>query len=187
MTFEEALVHPGSKVQAWDLNLENGLRTVLVFEVGPHGARQLAFRDVPDAERPKLTAELRLRGLAPAETDFSCDFVWVPLADGLIVYDGKRQVLEARGDRVTLACGRVLACSELQNVIAFAADDYVERGVKAELLRSGETVDLVTEHALSAMGDPTYSRNQLLFETEWCGCIAHALAAWAGTRYEDRI
>ena len=71
-------------------------------------------------------------------------------------------------------------------VIAFAHDDYVYRGVKA-LLRSGQVVRLVTEASGSAMGDPTYTRNELLQETGWANTIARAIATWANAEYEDLI
>jgi hypothetical protein len=70
-------------------------------------------------------------------------------------------------------------------VISFA-EDYVYRGVKV-LLRSGEEVPLVTEAAASAMGDPTYSRNNLLMETGWAPRIAVAIANWAGADYQNLI
>jgi len=36
---------------------------------------------------------------------------------------------------------------------------------------------IVTEASSAAMGDPTYSRNELLMETAWAGTIGHAIAS----------
>jgi hypothetical protein len=37
------------------------------------------------------------------------------------------------------------------------------------------------------MADPTYSRNELLFETEWCAAIASLVGLWSGTGFENLI
>ena len=186
MTFDEALAQPGDKLQAWDLNVKDGERAVSIYAVGPAGARQLGYRNVRDEWRKKTTSELHALGIFAAETDFNCDLVWQPLDNGVVVYDSKRRVLDARGDELALDGGRVIPKPELKRIVAWAADDYVARGVKAEL-HSGEIVDLVLEQSLGAMGDPTYSRNELLNETEWCGSIAAALGKWAGTGSENEI
>jgi hypothetical protein len=185
MTFEEAILQPGDKVQAWDISIKDNQRAVSIYAVGAEGARQLAYRDVLESSRGLYTAELSQKGLPPAETDFNCGFVWVPHSGGLTVYDKKSCLLDARGDRLTVG-GRDLARADITVVFTMAADDYVERGVKAEL-RSGEKIDLAVELALGPMSDPTYSRNELLFETGWCAAIASALAGWAGIGWQNRI
>jgi hypothetical protein len=186
MKFEEALQQPGELVQAWDVTVKDGQRAVSIYRVGSEGAKQLAYLNVPEGGRAVFATELQGRGVQKGETDFNCDFVWVPVENGLVVYDSKRKVLEARGDQLTLADGRVIARADFANVITYATENYVERGVRGEL-KSGEKVDLVVEQALGPMGDPTYSRNELLWETEWCSSIASALGAWAGTGFDNQI
>lgn len=80
----------------------------------------------------------------------------------------------------------MLERADIATVIVFANDDYIYRGVKA-VLRSGKEFPLVTEASGGAMGDPTYTRNELLMETGWAATIAIAPATWAGARYEDLI
>ncbi|HEU0014249.1 MAG TPA: hypothetical protein VFQ45_11230 [Longimicrobium sp.] len=96
------------------------------------------------------------------------------------------RVLEASGEMLMLADGRTLACGELEAIYAYASDDYIERGVRARL-RSGEEVTLVRDVSAAAAADPTYSRNELLYDTGWAGAIARAVAAWAGVPYENLI
>ncbi|HEX6913573.1 MAG TPA: hypothetical protein VF142_24415 [Longimicrobium sp.] len=81
---------------------------------------------------------------------------------------------------------RTIGQGELERIWAYASDDCVERGVRARL-RSAEEVGLVRDVCPRAAADPTYSRNELLYETEWAGAIAAAVAAWAGVPYENRI
>jgi hypothetical protein len=186
MTFEEAVVAPGRKFHISGTQVKDGKRVLMIFSLGSDGAKQLAARQVPEGEHDALVADLKARGLAVAETDFHCDFVWARNGDGIEVYDSKRKVLDASGDSATLGDGSVVARTDFARVIAFAADDYIHRGIKAEL-RSGKEVELVTELSLSASGDPTYSRNELLFETGWCSTLGTAIATWARTGFEDRI
>ncbi|CAN5269287.1 hypothetical protein BH09MYX1_BH09MYX1_58150 [soil metagenome] len=131
-------------------------------------------------------ADLRARGLAVGETDSSCDFVWATTADGIDVYDSKRKVFEAAGDRALLVDGSVVARADFARVMTYVSTDYIHRGVKAAL-RSGKEVELVPEISLSAMGDPAYTRNELLWETGWTSTIGIAIATWAGTEFADGI
>lgn len=74
--------------------------------------------------------------------------------------------------------------SDIANVIAYATDDYVKRGVKV-VLRSGQEVDFVVDYR--AVEGYQYSRNDLLWETVWCAQIGHAIARWAGTGCENLV
>jgi len=186
MTFEEAITTPGHKFQAWGDEVKDGKRVAMIYRLGEGGAEQLAWRQVPEDERGAVMTDLDARGIAVAGYDFYSGFVWVTTDAGLEVYDRKRKVLEATGDCATVADGGVIPRSEIAAVIAFANDDYVYRGVKAAL-RSGQEIPLVTEASGAAMGDPTYSRNELLVETVWAGIIGRAIASWAGARFDDRI
>jgi ankyrin repeat protein len=185
VAFDEAVAAPTGKVQVSDPDLRNGKRVVIIYGLGSDGAKQLAYRLVPPAEHDALVASLKARGIAVAESDLHCDFVWANTADGLEVYDSKGKVFDAAADRATLGNGTVVARTDVAGVIAFA-DDYVYRGVKATL-RSGKEVHLVTEYSQSAMSDPLYTRNELLFETGWCSALGRAIATWAATSFKDLI
>ncbi len=185
--FDDVRTLPGKKVQISGDQVKDARRVVMIYSLGDTGARQLVGRWVPEAEHEKLVAELAARGFPVAETDFDsdADFVWLRTADGLDVFDKTRKVFELTGDRATCDDGRVLSRTDLASVIAFA-DGYEYRGVKA-VLRSGETVELITDYSTSATIDPFYTRNQLLFETGWCATLAIAIAHWSGARYENLI
>lgn len=186
MTFDEALEHPGPLLAAWDLTVRNGERTLTLFSLADDRARALAHRGARAGEEDAVTAPLRARGLAIGAYDGSCEFVWLDEGDRLTVWGPHWRVLQASGDTLSLADGRMLARAELERVWAYASDDYLQRGVRARL-RSGEEVVLVRDVSASAAADPAYSRNELLYDTEWAGAIAAAVAAWAGVPYENRI
>jgi hypothetical protein len=187
MTFEEAISAPGpGTFQVWGSQVKNGKRGVMIYRLGHDGANLLARQMVPEGQCEALRADLEARGMAVAETDFHCDFIWIRTSDGIEVYGEKRRVFVAGGGSATLIDGRTVARGEIARVIAYAEDDFVDRGIKA-ILASGDEVDLVTELSMSASGDPSYSRNELLMETEWCATIGHAIARWAGKELENQI
>lgn len=190
VTFDEAVSVPAGKVQVPDGEGRNGKRTLIIYGLSSDGAKQLAYRHLSEAEHDALVADLEAGGLAVAESDSACDFIWVRNGNGIEVYDSKCKVLDVVGDRATFADGRVVVRADVAHVIAFATDNGVHRGVKA-VLRSGKEIELVTDVSMAAyaneMGDPTYSRNELLCETVWCSTLGAAIATWAGTGFEDRI
>ena len=186
MTFEEAIAAAGQKFQAWGDEVKDGKRVAMIYSLGGTGAKQLAWKHIPEEERAALEADLIARGIAMAGYDFFCMFVWITTPNGFEVYDAKQKVFSAAGDRATLEDGRVIGRSDIATVIAFAHDDYIYRGVKAAL-RSGKEVPLVTEASGSAMGDPTDTRNELLQETGWAPEIGRAIAAWARAPFVDLI
>lgn len=185
MTFEEALAAPGKKVQIPATEVEDGKRALLLYRVDDHGAKLLAQTSLSEPDLLAMGADLKARGVALAETDFVSEMVWARTEDGIVVYDARRKLFEAAGERATNLAGDVIARGDLSRVVTYA-DGYAERGIKG-VLRSGEEIKLVIEFSLAAEEDYTYSRNQLLNETEWCGRIAIAIAKWAGAEYENRI
>ncbi len=152
MTFDEAIAAPGRKFQSWGAGVKDGKRAAMIYSLGGTGAKQLAWKHIPEEERAALEADLTARGIAMVGYDFFCMFIWVTTPNGVQVYDDKKLMFDAAGDRATLEDGRVIERSDIATVIAFAHDDYVYRGVKAAL-RSGKEVPLVTEASGSAMGD----------------------------------
>ena len=156
MTFDEAIAAPGRKVQLWPDEVRDGNRIVMIYSLGDDGAKRLAVRDLPDAERGAVAADLSSRGIAVAEYDFYCLFVWVTKGDGIEVFDDEGRVFEAVGDRATLEDGRVIARADIGKVIAFANDDHVWRGVKA-VLRSGGQLRRRDERLAGICGEPGVS------------------------------
>lgn len=185
-TFHQALDHPGPLLAAWNLTPFKDGRTLTLFALDDDRARALASRSVPVGREAEATGPLRARGIPVGEYDSGCEFVWVREAEGVTVWGPHWRVLDATGDTLTLVGGRTLPRAELERVHAYAEDDYIERGVRARL-RSGEEVSLVRDVSATAAADPTYSRNELLYDTEWAGAIAAAVAAWAGVPWDDLI
>lgn len=186
MTFDEALDLPGPLLAAWDLTPTRGERTLSLYSLADDRATALAHGSAPVGGEDAASAPLRARGIPIGECDFGCDFVWLSDAEGVAVWGPHWRVLEARGATLSLAGGRTLSPDQIERVFAYASDDYIERGVCARLM-SGEEVSLVRDVSAHAAADSTYSRNELLWDTEWTASIAAAVAAWAGVPYENWI
>lgn len=185
MTFEEALAEQGRKVVASG-ELEDGKRRLAIYSLASGGAKEIAAALLPEANHDALLADFTARGCEVAETEFLTKIVWIRKADGVEVYDKRRRLFDAAGDRATLTDGRVVGRSDVARVFTWAADDYAHRGIKAAL-RSGEEVELVTEISLAATGDPSYNRNDLLFDSGWCTTLGRAIANWASAKFENKI
>lgn len=99
MTFEEAIVTADGKFQVWDIDVKDGRCALMIFTLTNAGAKQLAGRYVPEAERDSVMADLKARGFQVGATDYNCNFVWFEKTDGVEVYDLKRKVFDATGDR----------------------------------------------------------------------------------------
>lgn len=184
--FDAFLDSPGPLLAAWDLSTWRGERTLTLFSLAGDRVRDLASGSVPVGEEDALEAPLRARGVPVGSYDSACELAWSSEPGRVTVWGPHWRVLHAAGDTLTLADGHTLARAELEHVCAYATDDYVERGVRARL-RSREQVTLVRDVSAHAAADPTCTRNELLFETEWAGAIAAAVAAWAGVPYDNRI
>lgn len=182
---EEALATPGRKVQA-SREGDDGQRVVTVYSLGSSGAKELAATSVPDIAHDALVSDLKARGCEVADTEFHTNVVWVINANGIEVYGKRRKQFEAAADRATLVDGTVIDRADIARVFSWASDDYAHRGIKAAL-RSGDEVELVTEISLAATGDPSYNRNDLLFDSGWCTTLGRLIASWAETTYENQI
>lgn len=185
MTVEEALAEPGRKVQA-SRDGDDGHRVVTIYGLSSGGAKELAATSVSTAEHDALVATLRQGGCESADTELLTRVVWIINPSGVEVFDRRCKQLDAAVDRATLRDGRIVERADIAQVFAWASDRYAHRGIKATL-KSGKDVELVTAISLSATGDPTYNRNDLLFDSGWCVTLGRAIAKWAGTEFEDRV
>lgn len=184
--FDQALEAPGPLLAAWDLTPWRDARTLTLFSLADGGARALADASAPVGEEAALADSVRARGIPIGAYDSRCELVWRAGQDGVTVWDPHRRVLHASGGALTLANGRTVPRAEVERVWTWADDRYVARGVRARLRQGGE-VTLVRDISPAAAADPAYSRNELLFDTEWAGAIAAAVASWAGVPWEDGI
>ena len=159
---------------------------VTIYGLASGGAKELAATSVSIAEHPALVARLRERGCELADSELLTRIVWIINAAGVEVFDKTCKQFDAAGDRATLKDGRIVERSDFAQVFSWAAEEYAHRGILAAL-RSGDEVELVIEISLAATGDPTYNRNDLLFDSGWCTTLGRAIATWAGTTFENRI
>lgn len=186
MTFEEAVAAPGRNVQVWSSEVKDGKRIQAIYRLADDGAKQLAWRPVAAEQYDAVVAELKTRGVAVAQTEPTCDFIWIITGESVEVYGRRSKVLDATGDRAALDDGRAIPRADIAQVVAFAEPDHVYRGVRAEL-RSGKELDLVTEVSMAAEAGEGYNRNDLLMETGWTSTLGAAIASWAGAGFENRI
>lgn len=185
IAFADALAAPGPKILAWRTIPKNGMRLLSVFSLAGGGAVQVSWHDYPEQEMEAVTAEHRAAGRSVGEYDDNSDYIWL-VDDGVTVWDSKQLVLRAEGDLLKVEHGREFRRGEVRLFIAFASDDYLDRGVMAQLV-DGSEVEVYVERSWTAMADPTYSRNELLFDAAWATDVGSSLALWAGAKYEDRI
>jgi hypothetical protein len=92
VTFEEAIAAPGQKVQVTGSRVKDGKRTVMIYALDENGSKQRGFTHVPVEEHAALVADLSKRGLAIAETDWYCDFIWVVTPESVTVYNSTQRV-----------------------------------------------------------------------------------------------
>ena len=131
-------------------------------------------------------AWLSWRGdFAIGEHDEAGPYRWLEGDEAVTVWSDEGRVLLASGGAIE-AGGRRLLRESLVRVVAFVADDFIARGVRAELA-DGEAVDLLVSWSNEAAAMIGYTRNDLLCDSGWAPAIASALATWAGCAYEDRI
>jgi hypothetical protein len=186
MTFEEAVATPGRIVQLCGSDMIDGNRVQAIYCLTDDGAKELAWRAVPADKYDAVVEELRARGLAVAETEPVCCFIWIISADGIEVYGMYTKLLDATGGRAEVEGGRTIQRSDIARVISFSEQNYVYRGVKAEL-SSGEEVPMVVEVSMAAEAGAGYSRNDFIMETGWAGTLGVAIANWAGVPFHNHI
>jgi hypothetical protein len=187
-TFDEALAAPGDKLAAWNVDLWEGKRVVGLYTLVPDGApERVAWTAVPQAEAEAFTASLGDRGCLIGHYDPHGPVWWVAaVPDVVLLWGVDGTAAAALEERMELAPDRRLERSGFARFIAFASDDMVVRGVVADLV-DGSRVEIYVLSSLAAENALGYSRNELIFETEWCSSVARALARWAGCAYEDQI
>lgn len=185
--FEEALTSPEPFVLAWRLTApEPGQRTLSVFSLAGGGAEQVAWQRYADAELEAVTARMRADGMRVGHYSDGSDHVWVADDQGLTVWDDKGLGLFTDGDVLQAADGSRYGREALAQVILFAEEDHLGRGLKARL-GDGRVVELMAEQRWTALSQPHYSRDDLVFETEWCLEVGKAITSWAGCGYDDQI
>ncbi len=186
MTFEDAVTAPGRIVQVWGNDVIDGNRIQMIYRLSDDGAKQLAWRAVPAEQRDALAEELSARGIPIAEKEAGCFFVWIITNVGVEVYSRNSKFLDATGARAEVEDGRTIQRADIARIVAFADDHNVLRGVKA-VLQSGEEIPMVTETSFAAEAGAGYNRNDLLMETGWTVTLGVAIAAWAGTSFDNQI
>lgn len=184
---EEALTSPGDKLVAWDLSVRDGQQALAVFELGERPVLRV-LEHQPSEQRASLTAALEARGLTVGEYDRHGRILWVEAPLGIRVWDERGLAAETSEGVLRVRKGsawRTWERSEIAAFVAYADEDYVNRGVKARL-GSGELVTVVYElqHAARA---PGYSRDDLLMEAGWTSAVGSALARWAGVGFSDEL
>jgi len=185
--FDEALLSPEPFLLAWRITPpEPGQRTLSVFSLEQGGVTQVAWRRFSDDEVDSATAEMVGKGHRVGRYSDGSDHVWLADQQGVTVWHDKGLGFQAEGETLRLADGSTLSRDEIKTVILYAGDDYLDRGLRAQLA-DGRVVDLLVEMRWTALSHPLYNRDDLVFETEWAVEVGGALSNWAGAGYDDRI
>jgi hypothetical protein len=187
-SFDRALESPGDKVVAWNIDLWEGKDIVAVYGVGDGAPQRLAWRTYDPSEREQVSHGLRDRGFPVGDYDTESGFLWIGGAGAdLVVWRGKEgRILHTDGEVLHHGSGRMLHRDAIVTVIAYAAEDYVDRGVRVQL-RDGTAVAVVFDMNITPEALLGYSRNDLLFDASWTVHLGATLAGWAGTIFQDRL
>ena len=140
------------------------------------------FDEALEKDTPKLLAwDVKL-----AANDGHQPFVWATQASTVTVWSEEERVLLAQGDTLAFTYDRTIARSDIKLVLGYVDEDYVDRGLKVRRADGGLTTVLF-DLSTAASANPTYSRNEMLMDTEWIGIIGRAVAGWAGVAYRTQI
>lgn len=108
-------------------------------------------------------------------SDDGSPFDWCQVDHELTVRDRNKIILKVNPACCVLADGTTLPAHDIKNVVAHATEDDPSRSIEA-ILFSGESVILIDHLDLHALADPTYNRNDFLYETAWLGTLRKAIA-----------
>ncbi len=183
LDFDDALNQSGPRVLAWDLHAQGVERTLSIFDLASGGATQIAWRLYPDADVAEVTRVLGARGFQIGTYDGHQPFVWQASPEAVTVWGPSARVLDARDEVLAYSLGRTLPAASIAAFVGYVDDeDYVDRGVKAEL-HDGSRVTVAYDLSAAASGNPTYNRNDLLSDSGWIGALGSDLARWARVPY----
>ncbi len=134
----------------------------------------------------RVVEDLNARGLVLAETEATCDFIWIITAESVEVYDRRSKVLDAREERAALDGGRVIARAEIVRFVAFAGPTTSGAASKQSCVRLRTSRWLPT---CRSRRRPTLdtAATTFLMETGWTATIGIAIANWAGTRSKTKF
>jgi hypothetical protein len=172
MTIDEALVHDGLLIAAWDES-SVGEAWLGIYSAGDAGVKLLAFERMPEATRAKRTAEVSKR--AAIGTTSGGEFVWATIGDELAVWNLRGKIATVKKDGSTT------------RVTSFVDENNLgHRGVRLER-KSGGPRMLVDEHDPTPELDPTYDRSNVAIDAAWASALGKDLARWLGVPHTDQI
>lgn len=186
-TIDEALGDPTETFLAWNLEPWEGQAILGVYRVSEGAPERLAWAEYPESEQKAVGDAFLARGFGVGGCDADTDRIWVAGPGTLTAWYGDEgRILRATGDDLEFGAGRHIRRDTIARVVSYAAEDYVDRGVRVEL-HDGTSTDVVFDMNLTAQSMIGYSRNDLLFDSSWAVYLGAELAAWAGVPFENRI
>jgi hypothetical protein len=175
MTIEEALVHPGELVAAWDTASVDDA-WLGIYTVGAAGAHLLAWERMESAQQAAVAEQLRSR-VRIGSTYRSAPFVWVAGVRGFAVWSLEALVCFGSDATLVLPEGTIPVAS-VQAVGMFVnEDDLGHRGVQVTL-RDGTRRLVVEEQDPTARLDPTYNLDNASVDGGWTHYLCRDLAMW---------
>jgi hypothetical protein len=184
LSYDEALTQPGPLLAAWSLP-DDDFITLAIYSLASGGAAQLAVKRLPVAEKREVTRKLEARGLRIGDYDLGSEHVWSRSGDRFTAWSATQRLIDLHDGTIDLG-GRTLAAGEVAAVVSYADSSMVERGVHL-VLSSGNVEPVAVEQSAMAAADPTYGRNELLFDSTWASLLARSLAQAIGAPFRDEI
>jgi hypothetical protein len=183
LSFEDALLQPGTLIAAWDYQSDDD-NDVRLYAVSGAGARHLASRQVPVDQCEALHEQLRARGLRVGGCYPWSGHVWAMDEAGLAVWS--KTALLAEGSPVELRLrGRAVPASTIARVVTFTDPaDAGHRGVRCELTAGGAVVVADEfDPPRPAVFDDADTRAD---DERWAVFVGFGLATWLGVPHVER-
>ncbi|MFT7581954.1 MAG: hypothetical protein ACI9MR_003635 [Myxococcota bacterium] len=175
------LTDPNAAFVVWDLNIDDGEATLAACKLVDDHVHIMAAEAYPEAEQDAVSTAWRERGFRVGGFDSQGPpVVWVPDGDAVTVYNNEETLLRVDKDTLYYTYNRTLALADIEGFVAYVDDGYINRGVRAKLVGTDKLKSVLFQLSGAAASDPTYGRNEMLGDSEWCWAIAQELAAVTG-------
>jgi hypothetical protein len=175
---KDELAGRGPFVAAWDLDgRTDATWTLALFTLESGGPKKVVAHEVPHAERQALQDELRSLGVQVGFFDAGCDHVWVKDGGRFLVFGPDGVSFEVGEKTASVATGETVEREHIRSVVAFAGGP--EHGVALEL-DTGQRIPVAVEGAVTAMGDPSVTRSEVVHEAMWASLLSRQLGQWLG-------
>ena len=175
VSFDAAFVNQGNVIALCHDQRRSADSTWLVaFTAGEDGAKVVASKEVPGAERDGWLTELARQGIVVGATYGAAGIVWAATGETFTIWLPGKRIVRTRAE-----------LEDPVKVSSRASDDHVDRMVWVHFY-GGRAELLAMDRDDVARVDPTYGRFEMLeSDGRWCAYCARDLARWLRVRFDD--